>query len=70
MTTNWSSILGNRKNVTAVKRFASGGSSGREFYASFTNTSTGGSVRSLLRTHGVDGARMLAKKALSRRKTV
>jgi hypothetical protein len=70
MTTNWNSILGDRKSVTAVKRFADGGSSGREFYASFTNTSAGGNVRSLLRTYGVDGARMLAKKALSRRKTV
>tara|TARA_A100001515_G_scaffold16570_1_gene12080 strand:- start:60 stop:272 length:213 start_codon:yes stop_codon:yes gene_type:complete len=70
MTTDWNSILSNRKNVTAVTKFANGGSSGREFYASFANTSTGGSVRTLLRTHGVDGARMLAKKALSRRKTV
>lgn len=70
MTTDWNSILSNRKNMTAVKRFADGGSSGREFYASFANTSTGGSVRTLLRTHGVDGARILAKKALSRRKTV
>tara|TARA_Y100000401_G_C8316331_1_gene222678 strand:+ start:221 stop:430 length:210 start_codon:yes stop_codon:yes gene_type:complete len=69
MTTDWNSILSNRKNVTAVKKFATGGSSGREFYASFANTSTGGNVRTLLRTHGVDGARMLAKKALSRRES-
>ncbi len=69
MTTDWNSILSNRKNVTAVKKFATGGSSGREFYASFANTSTGGNVRKLLRTHGVDGARMLAKKALSRRES-
>tara|TARA_R100000008_G_scaffold54328_1_gene33161 strand:+ start:10698 stop:10910 length:213 start_codon:yes stop_codon:yes gene_type:complete len=67
MTTNWTSILSNRKNRSAVTNFANGNMTGREFYATFANTSLGGHVRNLLRTYGVDRARKLARKALNRR---
>ena len=52
MTTDWNSILSNRKNVTAVTKFANGGTSGREFYSSFANTSTGGNVRKIAKACG------------------
>ena len=66
-TTDWSAVLTNRSNVSAVRNFASGNTSGRQFYACFANTESGGVVRNLLRTHGVDRARVLARKALNRR---
>ena len=66
-TTDWNAVLTNRSNVSAVRNFASGSISGRQFYASFANTPSGGVVRNLLRTHGVDRARVLARKALNRR---
>jgi len=66
-TTDWNVVLTNRSNVNAVRSFASGNTSGRQFYASFANTPSGGVVRNLLRTHGVDRARVLARKALNRR---
>ena len=67
MTTDWNSLLGTKRNITTVSNFASGKLSGRSFYSSFANTSGGGTVRSLLRNYGVDRARTLARKALSRR---
>ena len=70
MATNWSSILGNRKNRSTVTSFAEGKTSGRDFYSAFANTSLGGDVRNLLRSHGVDRSRGLARKALSRRECV
>ena len=70
MTTNWTSILSNRKNRTAVTNFANGNMTGREFYSAFANTSLGGHVRNLLRSYGVDQARKLARKALNRRELV
>lgn len=70
MTTDWNAVLSNRTNVVTVQNFADGNLSGREFYSRFANTSSGGVVRSLLRTHGVDRARTLARKALSRRELV
>ncbi len=68
--TDWNSVLRNRSSVRAVRNFANGQTSGRQFYASFANTSTGGVVRNLLRDHGVDRARSLARRALSRRGSV
>ena len=65
--TDWNSVLTNRSNVRAVCSFATGQTSGRQFYASFVNTPSGGVVRNLLRNHGVDRARTLAGRALSRR---
>jgi hypothetical protein len=66
-TTDWNMVLTNRSNVNAVRNFASGNTSGREFYANFANTPSGGVVRNLLRTHGVDlGGRRIIKK-LNRR---
>ena len=64
---NWTSILSTKKNVKAVHYFASGTTTGQELYSSFSNTDTGGNVRSLLRTHGVTYSRRLARKALKRR---
>jgi hypothetical protein len=70
MFTDWNSILSNRDNVNAVNHFASGRMSGEEFYSRFSGTRLGGSIRNLLRTYGVDRARILAKKALNRRELV
>ena len=70
MTTNWNSILGNRKNRSVVESFASGEITGRDFYAAFANTSLGGNVRNLLRSYGVNRSRSLARKALNRRECV
>lgn len=67
MTTDWNSILSNRKNVTAAKSFATGGLSGSDFYSHFAGTESGGEVRTLLRNGGVDRARTLTRKALNRR---
>ena len=64
---NWTSILSTKKNVKAVQNFASGTTTGQELYSTFSNTDTGGNVRSLLRTHGVTYSRRLARKALKRR---
>jgi hypothetical protein len=70
MTTNWTSLLNTKRNRSAVSGFASGNISGREFYSGFAHTSNGGVVRGLLRNYGVDQARTLARKALSRRSGV
>ena len=67
MTTNWSTLLGTKTSVNNVERFSKGEMSGRTFYAKYTNTTNGGVVRGLFRTHGVEVSRQLAKKALSRR---
>jgi len=66
-TTDWNAVLTNRTSVNVVSNFAQGNMSGRQFYSAFANTPSGGVVRNLLRTHGVDRARVLARKALSRR---
>ena len=66
-TTDWNAVLTNRTSVNVVSQFAPGSMSGRQFYSAFSNTPSGGVVRNLLRTHGVDRARVLARKALNRR---
>jgi hypothetical protein len=66
-TTDWGSVLTTKQNILNVKNFVDGNLSGREFYSRFANTDSGGVVRNLLRTYGVDHARRLARKALSRR---
>lgn len=53
-----------------VVDFATGRASGRRFYDSAVNTTVGGEVRSLLRSRGVEGARVLARKACRRRHLV
>jgi hypothetical protein len=70
MFTDWNSILSNRGNVHTVNNFANGSISGEDFYARFCGTPLGGSIRNLLRTYGVERARILAKKALNRRELV
>jgi len=67
MTTNWGTLLGTKKSVSYVKQFSSGKMSGRSLYSKYANTENGGVVRGLLRTHGVESSRKLAKKALFRR---
>jgi len=70
MITNWTLLLNTERNRSTVSSFASGEISGRQFYSGFANTSSGGVVRGLLRNYGVDQARTLARKALSRRSGV
>ena len=70
MATNWGSILANRENIVIVNNFANGTISGMEFYYKFSGTKLGGHIRNLLRTYGVEHARILAKKALNRRELV
>lgn len=65
-TTNWSTICA--KMSTETKAFAKGEISGREFYRYAQINQIGGEVRSLLRERGVDEARVLARKAINRRK--
>tara|TARA_R110002020_G_scaffold318760_2_gene534430 strand:- start:291 stop:503 length:213 start_codon:yes stop_codon:yes gene_type:complete len=67
VTTNWTTLLSSKKNVSKVVGFAEGHMSGKDFYSHFTNTTGGGIVRDLLRDHGVINSRRLARKALSRR---
>ena len=67
MTTNWTTLLSSKKNVSKVVGFAEGHMSGKDFYSHFANTTGGGIVRDLLRDHGVINSRRLARKALSRR---
>jgi hypothetical protein len=67
MYTDWNSLLNTKRNINAVSNFANGSTTGKEFLSSFANTSGGGTARTLLRERGVTGARVLAKKALSRR---
>jgi len=67
MTTDWSSLLNSKKKVGVVCNFAHSEMSGKDFYAYFKNTSSGGVVRSLLRTYGVSNSKKLARKALNRR---
>ena len=67
MTTDWSSLLNTKRNVSVVSNFAQGNISGRQFYSKFANTENSGTARTLLREHGVTQARSLARKALSRR---
>ena len=64
---DWDVILGSVFDETVVQNFATGQDSGRELYAFFANGAGGGEVRHLLRQHGVDNARRLARKALRRR---
>jgi len=66
-TTDWNAVFTNRTNINVVRNFAQGNMSGRQFYSAFANTPSGGVVRNLLRNHGVDRARVLARKALNRR---
>ncbi len=60
--TDWNKI-----DYTHILNFAVGHLSGRELYNLYKNTKTGGMVRNLLRTHGVDHARKLAARAVMRR---
>ena len=65
--TDWNWILSNKTSRRVVLEFVSGQLSGRGLYSYFVNTKLGGQVRNLLRVHGVEGSRRLARKALSRR---
>ena len=67
MTTDWSTLLKTKRNVSVVSNFAEGNISGRQFYSKFANTTSGGAARTLLREYGVTQARSLARKALTRR---
>ena len=67
MSTDWGTLLNCKKNVRTVTEFAHGDMSGRDFYAQFANTDSGGIVRNLLRVNGVVYSKRLARKALSRR---
>lgn len=58
---NWSKL-----NSVDVIMFANGVMSGRSFYKRYANTPTGGMVRNMLRSRGVDGARRIARDAKRR----
>lgn len=64
---NWSKIAQSNGSVISLLQFANGQLSGRQFYELHKNTETGGEVRNLLRTRGVNKARELARKAAKRR---
>lgn len=64
---NWSLITENSNDSKKLRNFAEGKISGTEFYDMYKNTEKAGTVRNLLRDHGVTYARSLARKALRRR---
>ena len=64
---DWTGILSSKKSVKAVKKFATGTTTGKELYSEFSNTDNGGEVRTMLSTYGVTYGRRLARKALKRR---
>lgn len=69
--TDWESVLKTRNDKNVVTAFAEGMCSGRQLTLYFAGKNPqAGVVRNLLRTYGVDHARNLAGKALSRRQLV
>ncbi len=69
--TDWESVLKTRNDRSVITAFAEGMCSGRQLTMYFSHkTPQAGVVRNLLRTYGVDHARTLAGKALSRRQLV
>ncbi|SVB20905.1 uncharacterized protein METZ01_LOCUS173759 [marine metagenome] len=64
---DWDALLTSKRNVVQVQQFAFGDTSGKGLYSAFSNTKNGGTVRNLLRTHGVTYSKRLARKALKRR---
>jgi len=65
-TVNWSEIISNLGRDT-LRGFANGEISGRGLYESALAWGGSAEVRNLLRSRGVNEARKLARKALSRR---
>jgi len=69
--TDWESVLKTRNDRSVITAFAEGLCSGRQLTLYFTGTTPqAGVIRNLLRVYGVDHARTLAGKALSRRQLV
>ncbi len=69
--TDWESVLKTRNDRSIIMAFAEGLCSGRQLTLYFTDkTPQAGIVRNLLRRYGVNHARTLAGKALSRRQLV
>lgn len=63
---NWSKLT--KPTATPIiKKFAKQELSGEKVASAFKNTEFAGEFRSLVRTHGVKKARVLARKALKRR---
>jgi len=65
---NWKNVFADRHTEGWYKRFANGDSA-RSLERAFRNTGNAGPFRKLLRSKGVDGARTLVKRALSRRQS-
>lgn len=65
-TVNWSKIIGG-VGRSYLESFARGQTSGRRLYDLALSYGGSAEVRNLLRSRGVDEARQLARKALSRR---
>ena len=63
-TVNWKSLMACREIIEA---FANGKMSARNVTEAFKNTQHAGEFRYLIRSHGVDQARVLARRALRRR---
>lgn len=65
--TKWTKILETNWDQQATRLFALGAITGKEFYNQFAGKTAGGAVRNLLRKHGVQYSRRLARKSLRRR---
>lgn len=66
---NWSAILENAHVLDAYKRFANGQSL-KSIEREFRNTDHAGDFRYITRTYKADKARVLARKAISRREVI
>lgn len=66
---NWGEIFTDRHTEAWYERFAQGQESARSVESAFRHSESAGPFRKLIRSRGVDEARTLVKKALTRRKT-
>lgn len=64
---NWSKVFSCQSNEVVVQDFANNALSGRQLTNWFRFEDSAGEIRKLLRNNGVEKARKLARKAISRR---
>lgn len=67
MQTDWNKILSNPNVANTAKEFANGYLSGRQMEKRLRFTPAAGEYRRLIRSGGVNRARSLTRKALTRR---
>jgi hypothetical protein len=70
MVVNWNEVLGTKQQLRTVAKFAGGELSATKLRQTFRGTEVAGEINSLIRNHGTQYARRLARKALKRRGTV